>query len=136
MTSALRYLEKSESTPTPVLELPVNAPYTGQQNRRFMPRTRAAFSAMIDGDRLAGIDISFGGCMVASAYPVWPGNTVSVALLLDGTKGPIDAQGTVVDLVSLENGFGMRIQFEALSNARRKDIALWMAAQAEATRPR
>lgn len=134
MTSALRNLANPSSTPTPILELPVATPYTGQSNRRFMPRTRATFSAMVDGERLAGMDISFGGCMVASPYPVWPGNTVDVALLLDGTSTPIEARGTVVDLVSIGSGFGMRIQFEALSNSRRKDIATWMAHQAEITR--
>jgi hypothetical protein len=135
MTSALRSLEKKNEA-TPILELPVATPYTGQANRRFMPRTRAAFSAVIDDERLAGIDVSFGGCMVAASIPVWPGNSVRVALLLDGTKSAIETRGTVVDLVQIDGGFAMRIQFEALSNTRRKEIALWMSQQAEASRGR
>ncbi|MBC7792336.1 MAG: PilZ domain-containing protein [Clostridia bacterium] len=134
MTSALRKFDESTSTPTPVLEMPMSTPYSGQQNRRFMPRTRASFSAMVDGERLTGIDVSFGGCMVVATYPVWPGNTVDVALLLDGTKHPIETRGTVVDLVTMDGRVGMRIQFDDLSTSRRKDIAMWMAERAEASR--
>jgi hypothetical protein len=65
---------------------------------------------------------------------VWPGNTVDVILSLDGEAEPIPTKGTVVELVGQGEEVAMRIRFDALSNARRKQIAVWMARRAEAAK--
>ncbi len=129
MSSALRFLADSSSSPTPVLELPITAPYTGAGNRRFVPRAQAGFTVEVDGEVSSGIDISFGGCMCV-ATPVWPGNTVDVVVNLDGESERIATSATVVELVSQGQAVAMRLRFDALSNARRKQIALWMARRA------
>jgi hypothetical protein len=130
MSSALRLVADGQSSPTPVLELPTYAPYTGVANRRFIPRAHAGFSVQLDGEPLAGVDISFGGCMCIADAPVWPGNDVDVTVHLDGEDDPITCSGTVVELVPQGDQVAMRIRFDALSNARRKQIALWMARRA------
>ncbi len=129
MSSALRYLAEDSSSPTPVLELPITAPYTGAGNRRFVPRAQAGFSVEVDGERSTGIDISFGGCMCVAA-PVWPGNEIDVVVKLDGEDDAIATRATVVELVTQGDAIAMRIRFDGLSNARRKQIALWMARRA------
>ncbi len=129
MSSALRYLAEDSSSPTPVLELPITAPYTGAGNRRFVPRAQAGFSVEVDGERSIGIDISFGGCMCVAA-PVWPGNEIDVVVKLDGEDDAIATRATVVELVTQGDAIAMRIRFDGLSNARRKQIALWMARRA------
>ncbi len=82
MSSALRLPTDAEISPTPLLELPIYAPYMGIANRRFMPRAQAGFSVQLDGEPLAGVDISFGGCMCIADAPVWPGNTVAMTVRL------------------------------------------------------
>lgn len=126
MSSALRLLADS-STPTPVLELPLAAPYTGAGNRRFMPRAQAGFYVSLGGDALVGVDISFGGCMCVAETPLWPGNTVATIIYLDGASEPIETQGTIMELVPHGANIAMRVRFDGLSNARRKQIAIWMA---------
>ncbi len=132
MSSALRYLADSSPSPTPVLELPITAPYTGAGNRRFVPRAQAGFTVEVDGEVSNGIDISFGGCMCV-ATPVWPGNEVDVVVTLDGEVDSIAARATVVELVSQGPAIAMRLRFDSLSNARRKQIALWMARRASSS---
>lgn len=131
-TAALRKVAKA-SSPIPVLELPLSTHYTGVANRRFIPRAQAGFVVEIDGEATNGIDISFGGCMCV-ATPVWPGNTVDVILSLDGEAEPIPTKGTVVELVGQGDEVAMRLRFDTLSNARRKQIALWMARRAPTAR--
>lgn len=132
MSSALRYLAEDSSSPTPVLELPITAPFTGAGNRRFVPRAQAGFTVEVDGERSTGIDISFGGCMCVAA-PVWPGNEIDVVVKLDGEDDAIATRATVVELVTQGDAIAMRIRFDGLSNARRKQIAMWMARRAPST---
>ncbi len=129
MSSALRYLVDISSLPTPVLELPITAPYTGAGNRRFVPRAQAGFTVEVDGEVSNGIDISFGGCMCV-ATPVWPGNEVDVVVTLEGEANGIATRATVVELVSQGQAIAMRLRFDSLSSSRRKQIALWMARRA------
>lgn len=128
MSSALRLL--AEGSPTPVLELPVTAPYTGAGNRRFVPRAQLGFTVRVDDALLDGIDISFGGCMCVAGTPMWPGNSVDVTVYLDGEPEPLTTAGTVMELVAHGSDIGMRIRFDGLSQARRKQIAIWMAQRA------
>jgi hypothetical protein len=133
MSSALRNFDADSSSPTPVLELPITAPYTGAGNRRFVPRAQAGFTVDVEGETSTGIDISFGGCMCIAA-PVWPGNTVDIVVKLEGEDEDISTHATVVELVSQAGVIAMRLRFDGLSNARRKQIALWMARRAPSAR--
>ena len=126
---ALRHPAFGTPSPTPVLELPLTAPYTGAGNRRFVPRAQAGFTVELDGEVSNGIDISFGGCMCVAA-PVWPGNEVDVVVNLEGEADRIATRATVVELVSQGQAIAMRLRFDSLSNSRRKQIALWMARRA------
>lgn len=130
-SAALRNEAFGLPSPTPVLELPITAPYTGAGNRRFVPRAQAGFTVEVDGEISNGIDISFGGCMCVAA-PVWPGNEVDVVVSLDGETDRIATRATVVELVSQGQAIAMRLRFDSLGNARRKQIALWMARRASA----
>jgi hypothetical protein len=128
-SAALRHPTFGMPSPTPVLELPITAPYTGAGNRRFVPRAQAGFTVEVDGEVSSGIDISFGGCMCV-ATPVWPGNEVDVVVSLDGEADGIATRATVVELVAQGHAIAMRLRFDSLSNSRRKQIALWMARRA------
>jgi hypothetical protein len=132
MAASALYLDDVEpATPSSVLDLPMQDPHFGP-NRRFMPRVTSRFSVRL-GDsigRLDGVDISFGGLMCTSPEPVWPGNVLDMHVNLPGEDESIEARGRVVELVSYRGRVAMRVRFEGMSNARRKQIAGWMAKQA------
>lgn len=126
-------LDELEDMPTPVLNLPLADMYLGP-NRRFLPRVADSFLVrpLDGGATLEGIDISFGGLMCAGSEPVWPGSIIEVDIALPGETSPIPARGRVVELVSYRDRVAMRVRFEGMSAARRKQIALWMARRAQA----
>ncbi|MEL6338902.1 MAG: PilZ domain-containing protein [Myxococcota bacterium] len=131
MASSLRLLEEEgvegAETPFPVTELPVTARYGGR-NRRFTPRIATRFLARRrTGEVFEGIDLSFGGMLCAATNPVWPGNTLSLELQLAGTDTSIPVQGRVVELVSYASRIAMRIRFDSIETAPRREIARWMA---------
>lgn len=132
MSSFARVLDEPIATPIPLFELPLNDENTSGGNRRFVPRVLYPFQVRMSdgGSLLDGIDLSFGGLMCSGDDLVWPGNAVSLDLLLPGETTPVSITGRVVDLVAHRDRTAMRIRFENVSDSRRKRIALWMARQA------
>ncbi|MEO0459998.1 MAG: PilZ domain-containing protein [Myxococcota bacterium] len=131
MASSLRLLEEeevqAEATPFAVTELPLTPRYGGR-NRRFTPRIASRFLARRrTGEVFEGIDLSFGGMLCTATNPVWPGNTLSLELELAGVDSSILVEGRVVELVSYASKIAMRIRFDAVETAPRREIARWMA---------
>lgn len=114
------------ASPTPLFELPVPEPFPGY-NRRFFPRVRRDFPVRDrqTGESGRGIDLSFGGMMVATGEPVWPGNRVSYEVDL-GESGTVTLAGTVVELVAHRGRLAMRVSFDEPNIATRRTIADWM----------
>lgn len=115
------------ASPTPLFELPVHEGFV-PYNRRSLPRVRRSFSVrdVHTGEQLRGIDLSFGGLMVQSPEPVWPGNQVALELRLERCPAVV-IYGRVVELVSHRGQFAMRVRFEDVSPEGRRAIAMWMA---------
>jgi len=118
------------ATPTPIFELPTSLPFFGA-NRRFVPRLRARFSAVLSsGERLCGVDISPGGMLCISETLVWPGNIVEAQIYLAEASEPVQARARVVEIVSYRGELAMRLRFDEVSAAGRDRIAGFMARRA------
>ena len=133
MASALQLLDlTTQGEPAPVLALPAPSRGPTGANRRFMPRMSARFlvRSREDGATFEGIDISFGGMMCLSVEPTWPGNVLTLDVVLPGEHRPVSVEGRVVELVSFRGAVAMRIRFEGIRDGARRQIAAWMARRA------
>ncbi|MBN1960783.1 MAG: PilZ domain-containing protein [Deltaproteobacteria bacterium] len=98
-------------------------------NRRSLPRINGKFAVYLHDDEsiFTGIDLSFGGLMCSGSTLIWPGNYIDFDLVLSGEKNTIMVRGYVAELVTHHGQIAIRLRFDKITQAARKQIARWMA---------
>ncbi|MBJ81229.1 MAG: hypothetical protein CMH60_07935 [Myxococcales bacterium] len=81
--------------------------------RRNLPRcpTAVRVQPLDGGSWMMAQDLSFGGMLVTTAEPRWPGSFIPVAFVLERGEEPIEALCQVMDLVEVPRGIGLALRF-------------------------
>ena len=81
--------------------------------RRHLPRCPAVVRVQpLDGGAwMMAQDLSYGGMLVTTLEPRWPGSFIPVAFVLQRGEEPIEALCQVMDLVEVPRGIGLALRF-------------------------
>ena len=102
--------------------------------RRVLPRLSGELEVLIDQMPARGLNLSFGGMLILSDAPLWPGNRTSlmIALKTGAQRVEIRTGAQVVQLVPVGDRVAMRLRFADIRDADRKAIARWMSTRHDA----